>query len=84
MSGAPLSVHHGASLRLWVETKLGFKMVKWLKSIERGMGKTPHSIRAVPGLSSYMVLVCGLLARVAPRGNDTAISPKDTLNLWQQ
>jgi DMSO/TMAO reductase YedYZ molybdopterin-dependent catalytic subunit len=34
MNGAPLSLEHGAPLRLRVETKLGFKMVKWLKSIE--------------------------------------------------
>jgi len=34
MNGAPLSIDHGAPLRLRVETKLGFKMVKWLKSIE--------------------------------------------------
>jgi DMSO/TMAO reductase YedYZ molybdopterin-dependent catalytic subunit len=34
MNGAPLSHEHGAPLRLRVETKLGFKMVKWLKSIE--------------------------------------------------
>ena len=34
MNGEPLSVAHGAPLRLRMETKLGFKMVKWLKSIE--------------------------------------------------
>jgi DMSO/TMAO reductase YedYZ molybdopterin-dependent catalytic subunit len=34
MNGEPLSVPHGAPLRLRVETQLGFKMVKWLKSIE--------------------------------------------------
>jgi DMSO/TMAO reductase YedYZ molybdopterin-dependent catalytic subunit len=34
MNGAPLLMNHGAPLRLRVETKLGFKMVKWLKSIE--------------------------------------------------
>jgi DMSO/TMAO reductase YedYZ molybdopterin-dependent catalytic subunit/thiosulfate reductase cytochrome b subunit len=34
MNGAPLPLNHGAPLRLRVETKLGFKMVKWLKSIE--------------------------------------------------
>jgi DMSO/TMAO reductase YedYZ molybdopterin-dependent catalytic subunit len=34
MNGAPLQMNHGAPLRLRVETKLGFKMVKWLKSIE--------------------------------------------------
>jgi DMSO/TMAO reductase YedYZ molybdopterin-dependent catalytic subunit/Ni,Fe-hydrogenase I cytochrome b subunit len=34
MNGAPLPMNHGAPLRLRVETKLGFKMVKWLKCIE--------------------------------------------------
>ncbi len=34
MNGAPLPINHGAPLRLRVETKLGFKMVKWIKSIE--------------------------------------------------
>lgn len=44
MNGAPLPMNHGAPLRLRVETKLGFKMIKWLKSIElvedyRGIGE---------------------------------------------
>ena len=30
----PLSVAHGAPLRLRVETQLGFKMVQWIRSIE--------------------------------------------------
>ena len=34
MNGAPLTMNHGAPLRLRVETKLGFKMIKWLKAIE--------------------------------------------------
>lgn len=34
MNGAPLLMNHGAPLRLRVETKLGFKMIKWLKAIE--------------------------------------------------
>ena len=34
MNGAPLPMNHGAPLRLRVETKLGFKMIKWLKTIE--------------------------------------------------
>jgi DMSO/TMAO reductase YedYZ molybdopterin-dependent catalytic subunit/thiosulfate reductase cytochrome b subunit len=34
MNGAPLLLNHGAPLRLRVETKLGFKMIKWLKAIE--------------------------------------------------
>jgi methionine sulfoxide reductase catalytic subunit len=34
MNGAPLPLNHGAPLRLRVETKLGFKMVKWIKTIE--------------------------------------------------
>ena len=34
MNDAPLSMDHGAPLRLRVETKLGFKMVKWIRSIE--------------------------------------------------
>ena len=34
MNGEPLNVGHGAPLRLRGETQLGYKMVKWLKSIE--------------------------------------------------
>jgi DMSO/TMAO reductase YedYZ molybdopterin-dependent catalytic subunit/thiosulfate reductase cytochrome b subunit len=34
MNGAPLLMNHGAPLRLRVETKLGFKMIKWLEAIE--------------------------------------------------
>jgi DMSO/TMAO reductase YedYZ molybdopterin-dependent catalytic subunit len=34
MSGAPLGVPHGAPLRLRVERQLGYKMPKYLKSIE--------------------------------------------------
>lgn len=34
MNGSPLLMNHGAPLRLRVETKLGFKMIKWLKAIE--------------------------------------------------
>lgn len=34
MNGEPLPVVHGAPLRLRVETQLGFKMVKYLRSIE--------------------------------------------------
>ncbi len=34
MNNQPLSVPHGAPLRLRVETQLGFKMVKWLHSID--------------------------------------------------
>lgn len=34
MNGEPLSIPHGSPLRLRIETQLGFKMVKWLKSIE--------------------------------------------------
>ena len=34
MNWQPLMVEHGAPLRLRVETQLGFKMVKWLRSIE--------------------------------------------------
>ena len=34
MNGAPLSVLHGAPLRLRCENELGFKMVKWIESIE--------------------------------------------------
>jgi len=34
MNGERLSIPHGAPVRLRVETQLGFKMVKWLKSIE--------------------------------------------------
>ena len=34
MNHYPLSIDHGAPLRLRVETKLGFTMCKWIKSIE--------------------------------------------------
>jgi sulfoxide reductase catalytic subunit YedY len=34
MNGHPVSVPHGAPLRLRVENELGFKMVKWIESIE--------------------------------------------------
>jgi sulfoxide reductase catalytic subunit YedY len=34
MNGETLSISHGAPLRLRVESKLGFKMVKWIRSIE--------------------------------------------------
>jgi methionine sulfoxide reductase catalytic subunit len=34
MNGTPLAVEHGAPCRLRVETQLGFKMVKWVRSIE--------------------------------------------------
>ena len=34
MNGAPLSVLHGAPLRLRCENELGFKMVKWIEAIE--------------------------------------------------
>jgi DMSO/TMAO reductase YedYZ molybdopterin-dependent catalytic subunit len=34
MNGAPLSILHGAPLRLRCENELGFKMVKWVAAIE--------------------------------------------------
>jgi len=34
MNGAPVSVLHGAPLRLGCENELGFKMVKWIAAIE--------------------------------------------------
>jgi sulfoxide reductase catalytic subunit YedY len=34
MNGAPLTVLHGAPLRLRCENELGFKMVKWIAAIE--------------------------------------------------
>ncbi len=34
MNGEPLPVNHGAPVRLRVETYLGYKMVKWVRSIE--------------------------------------------------
>jgi methionine sulfoxide reductase catalytic subunit len=34
MNGQPLPIEHGAPLRLRVETQLGYKMVKYLRSIE--------------------------------------------------
>ena len=44
MNGQPLPPEHGAPLRLRVESQLGFKMVKWIRSIElvsdyRGLGE---------------------------------------------
>jgi methionine sulfoxide reductase catalytic subunit len=34
MNDEPLDVPYGAPLRLRIETQLGYKMVKWIKSIE--------------------------------------------------
>jgi DMSO/TMAO reductase YedYZ molybdopterin-dependent catalytic subunit len=34
MNRAPLTIEHGAPLRLRVETKLGFTMCKWVKAIQ--------------------------------------------------
>jgi sulfoxide reductase catalytic subunit YedY len=34
MNGAPVSVLHGAPLRLRCENELGFRMVKWISAIE--------------------------------------------------
>ncbi len=34
MNNQPLDIGHGAPLRLRVESQLGYKMVKWIKSIE--------------------------------------------------
>jgi sulfoxide reductase catalytic subunit YedY len=34
MNGDPLDIGHGAPIRLRCETQLGYKMVKWIKSIE--------------------------------------------------
>ncbi len=34
MNYQPLSIEHGAPLRLRLENKLGFKMVKWIKALE--------------------------------------------------
>jgi DMSO/TMAO reductase YedYZ molybdopterin-dependent catalytic subunit len=34
MNDAPISVLHGAPLRLRCENELGFKMVKWIAAIE--------------------------------------------------
>jgi DMSO/TMAO reductase YedYZ molybdopterin-dependent catalytic subunit len=49
MNGKPLTIPHGAPLRLRVETQLGYKMVKWIRSIEFvssykniGMGQGGH------------------------------------------
>jgi methionine sulfoxide reductase catalytic subunit len=33
MNGEPLSLEHGAPLRLRIETKLGYKMTKWIRSV---------------------------------------------------
>ena len=49
MNGEPLDIGHGAPLRLRAETQLGYKMVKWIRSIEFvndykniGMGQGGH------------------------------------------
>jgi len=49
MNDKPLTIPHGAPLRLRVETQLGYKMVKWIRSIEFisdyrniGMGQGGH------------------------------------------
>jgi sulfoxide reductase catalytic subunit YedY len=50
LNGEPLPPQHGAPLRLRVETKLGFKMVKFLRSIEviadyRAVGEGQGGVR---------------------------------------
>ena len=50
LNGEPLPGQHGAPLRLRVETKLGFKMVKFLRSIElvedfRAVGEGQGGVR---------------------------------------
>ncbi len=47
MNNQPLPLAHGAPLRLRVENQLGFKMVKWLKSIE--FVETYATVRAGDG-----------------------------------
>ena len=49
MNGESLDIGHGAPLRLRAETQLGYKMVKWIRSIEFvhdyknvGMGQGGH------------------------------------------
>ncbi|HAF09468.1 MAG TPA: oxidoreductase [Chloroflexi bacterium] len=34
MNGKPLTIEHGAPLRLRLENQLGFKMVKWIRAVE--------------------------------------------------
>ena len=50
MNGAPVSVLHGAPLRLRCENELGFKMVKWIAAIEfvqdfADLGRRPGRIQ---------------------------------------
>lgn len=56
MNGKPLPLEHGAPLRLRVETLLGYKMVKYLRSIEFVAAGTAFIVpgrgrRSLPGFS---------------------------------
>ena len=48
MNGQPLTVLHGAPLRLRCENELGFKMVKWIEAIEFVEDFNPTSPAASP------------------------------------
>ncbi len=59
MNGAPVSVPHGAPLRLRCENELGFKMVKWIAAIEFVHSAPASSAsksrrRSAPGISTSM------------------------------
>ena len=60
MNGAPVSVLHGAPLRLRCENELGFKMVKWIEAIEfvRDFAHLGAGQRATTGTTNSMVTGC--------------------------
>jgi DMSO/TMAO reductase YedYZ molybdopterin-dependent catalytic subunit len=59
MNGVPVSVLHGAPLRLRCENELGFKMVKWIAAIEfiRDFTWGPAKV-AITKITSSMDTVC--------------------------
>ena len=66
MNGAPVSVLHGAPLRLRCENELGFKMVKWIAAIELVRRLSPTSAPAkvaITKITSSMDTVCRFEAR---------------------
>ena len=80
MNGVPLPIPHGAPLRLRVENELGFKMVKYLRSIEAvadyrkvgdGHGGHPRGHAAIRHVGQYLrELKEGTRPQMSPMGGD--------------
>jgi hypothetical protein len=60
MNGGPVSVLHGAPLRLRCENELGFKMVKWISTIEfvGDLGDLGAGQAATTRITSSMAIAC--------------------------